>query len=114
MGLFGGNIRKIVQEFRLLNEHYSNDLSKEIQNSLQDLKTEYDEYSTTVPEFRDFVDDLKTRLSAEDAQRLESFSERFSRLNRTAQHGVDALYDLHRNQKKLTSENRSYYEQYEN
>ena len=113
MALFGNNIRKIVQEFRKINEYYFNDLNKEIHDSFEDLKSEYEENSGVVTEFEDFVHEVKNKLSAQDAHRLEYFTRRMSRLNRTARHGVEAMWELARNQRKLTSESLREYEQYE-
>ena len=113
MALFGNNIRKIVQEFRRINEYYFNDLSKEIKESFEDLKSEYDENSQVISEFEDFANELKAKLNAQDATRLEMFTRRLSSVNRTARHGVEAMWELSRNQRKMTSESLRVYEQYE-
>ncbi len=113
MALFGNNIRKIVREFRRVNEYYFNDLSKEIRESFEDLKSEYEENSNVVSEFEDFVQELKSKLNVQDATKLDMFTKRLSRVNRTARHGVEAMWELARNQRKLTSESLRQYEQYE-
>ena len=104
MGLFGNNIKKIIREIRKMSEYYSNDLSREINESFEDLKSEYNENSNVVPEFMEFVNQLKPKLDSEDATKLEAFSKRISKVDRNAQKGVDALYELSRNQKKITTE----------
>lgn len=113
MGLFGSNVRKIIQEFKKMSEYYSNDLSKEIRESFEDLKSDYDENSSVVPEFQEFVNELKQKLDSQDALKLEAFSSRLSKVNRNARNGVEAMYELSRNQRKLTTENLRYYEEYE-
>ncbi len=113
MGLFGSNIKKIIQEFKKMSEYYSNDLSKEINESFEDLKSDYDEASTAVPEFMEFADGLKQKLDTQELIKLEALKGRIAKLNRSARNGVDAMYELSRNQRKLTSENLRYYEEYE-
>lgn len=104
MGLFGSNIRKIIQEIRRMSEYYSNDLSKDIKESFEDLKEEYEENSTVVPEFIAFVNELKPKLDSKDALKLEAFSSRISKVNRSAFKGVEALYEISRNQRRITTE----------
>lgn len=104
MGLFGNNIKKIIREIRKMSEYYSNDLSKEINESFEDLKLAYEENSSVVPEFKQFVNELKPKLDSSDASRLEAFINRISRVDRNAQKGVDAMYELSRNQRKITTE----------
>jgi hypothetical protein len=104
MGLFGNNIRKIIREIRKMNEYYSNDLNKEINESFEDLKSDYKPNSNVVPEFLEFVSQLKPKLDSADASKLQVFTERLSKVDRNAQKGIDALYELSRNQKKITTE----------
>ncbi len=104
MGLFGNNIKKIIREIRRMSEYYSNDLSKEINESFEDLKSEYDSNSNVVPEFMEFVNELKPKLDSADARKLEVFTQKISKVDRNAQKGVDALYELSRNQRKISNE----------
>ncbi|RZJ69723.1 hypothetical protein [Flavobacterium sp.] len=104
MGLFGNNIKKIIREVRRMSEYYSNDLSKEINESFEDLKSEYDQNSNVVPEFMEFVNQLKPKLDSADASKLDVFTQKISKVDRNAQKGVDALYELSRNQRKITTE----------
>ena len=113
MGLFGNKVKKIIQEFRRKSEYYSNDLSKEIKESFEDLKSDYDENSSVVPEFLEFVNELKPKLDSQDARKLESFTSRLNRVNRNAQNGVEAMRELSRNQKKLSAETLRLYEEFE-
>jgi hypothetical protein len=104
MGLFGSNIRKIVQEIRKMSEYYSNDLSKDINESFADLKEEYDQNSSVMPEFLEFVNELKPKLDSKDAGKLEAFTSRISKLNRNAMKGVEALHEISRYQRRITTE----------
>lgn len=113
MGIFGNNIKKIIQEFRRKSEYYSNDLSKEIKESFEDLKSDYDENSTVVPEFLEFVNELKPKLDSKDATKLEAFTARLNKVNRNARNGVEAMRELSRNQKKLSAETLRLYEEFE-
>lgn len=113
MGLFGNNIKKIIQEFKKMSEYYSNDLSKEINESFEDLKSDYEEARSAVPEFIEFTDELKKKLDPTELKKLESLTKRLAKLNRSARNGVEAMHELSRNQRKLSSENLRYYEEYE-
>jgi predicted transcriptional regulator len=113
MGILGNNIKKIIQEFRNKSEYYSNNLSKEIKESFEDLKSEYDENSNVVPEFLAFVNELKPKLDSQDAIKLEAFTSRFSKVNRNARNGVEAMRELSRNQRKLSAETLRLYEEFE-
>ncbi|HMI07237.1 MAG TPA: hypothetical protein VK528_06810 [Flavobacterium sp.] len=113
MGLFGKNIKKIIAEFRDKSKDYSNDLSKEIKESFEDLKSDYDENSNVVTEFLEFVNELKPKLDTQDATKLESFTSRLNKVNRSAKNGVEAMRELSRNQKKLTVETLRAYEEFE-
>ena len=114
MGLFGRNIKDIIQEFRRKSEYYSNDLSKEIKESFEDLKSDYDENSSVIPEFTEFVNELKSRLDSQDVKKLEAFTSRLYKVNRNAQNGVEAMRELSRNQRKLSAETLRLYEEFEN
>ena len=111
MGIFGSNIKKVIQEFRKRSEYYSNNLDKEIRESFEDLKSDYDENSAVVPEFIAFVNELKPKLDSQDAIKLDAFSSRLSKVNRSAKNGVEEMRELSRNQKKLTAETLRQYEE---
>ncbi|RYZ84128.1 MAG: hypothetical protein EOP06_18675, partial [Proteobacteria bacterium] len=96
MGLFGNNIKKIIREIRKMSEYYSNDLSKEINESFEDLKSEYDENSNVVPDFTELVKELSPKLETHDAQKLEAFVRKISKVDRNAWNGVEALHELSR------------------
>lgn len=110
MGLFGNNVKKIIQEFRKKSEYYSNDLGKEIKESFEDLKSDYDE--NVIPEFMDFVSELKQKLDISDSKKLENFSIRLSKINRNAKNGVEAMRELSVNQRKLSVETLREYEEF--
>jgi DNA repair ATPase RecN len=112
MGLFGSNQKKIIEELHKKSEDHCKEISKEIDELLDDLKTEYDENREVVHEFTSFVDELKAKLSPEDAKKLLDFSSRLSKVKRCAKKGVEAMRELARDQRKLTSETRMEYEEY--
>ena len=112
MGLFGQDIKKIVQEFKMKSEYYSNDLGKEISESLEDLKSDYDETSAVVPEFLEFVNELKPKLAPTDANKLDAFTAKLSKVSRSARNGVEAMRELSRNQRKLSVETLREYEEF--
>jgi hypothetical protein len=113
MGLFRNNTKRMVQEFRNKSEYYSNDLSKEIKESFEDLKADFEENYHVVPEFQEFVSEIKTKLSAVEAKKLEEFSAHIRKINRCAKNGVEALRDLSLNQRKVTKETLRLYEEFE-
>ena len=106
MGIFSGRTKRIIQELRRKSEFYSSDLSREISEKLEELKADYDENSDVLPDFTLYVEELKCRLNPEDCSRLEEFAKRFAIINRNAEKGVDALWELSKNQRKLIAENR--------
>ena len=111
MGLFGNN-KKIIEELHKKSEDHYKEISKEINELLDDLKTEYDQNREVVHEFSTFVDELKAKLSPEDANKLADFSSRFTKVKRCAKKGVEAMRELARDQRKITSETRMEYEEY--
>lgn len=113
MGLFKSNIRQILQEFKQKTIGYSNDLSKEINESYEDLQAEYQESSNAVPEFEALLDSLKPKLDVQDLKKLESFHHSLSQINKTARNGVEAMRQLARNQRKISTETQWLYEEYE-
>lgn len=113
MGFFRNNTKRIVQEFRSKSEYFSNDLGKEIKESFEDLKSDYEENNDVLPEFLEFVAQLKNKISGADALQLEDFSARLRKVNRCAKNGVEAMRQLSLNQRKLTTENLRVYEEFE-
>ncbi|HEU0136921.1 MAG TPA: hypothetical protein VFQ50_06490 [Flavobacterium sp.] len=113
MGIFGSKIKKIVAEIRKISEYYSNDLNREINESFTELKSAYDENKETLPEVMAFFAELKPKLTDNEAEKLEQLLNRLSKLNKSAKNGVEAMWELSRNQRKLTSESMREFEQYE-
>lgn len=105
MGFFRNNTKRLIQHFKAKSEYYSNDLSKEINEHLDDLKSEYEETSTVIPEYQEFVNELKFKLDNQDAEKLEAFSMKLAKVGRSAKKGVEAMWELSHNQRKLTAEN---------
>jgi len=113
MGFFRNNTKRILQEFKAKSEYFSNDLSKEIKESFEDLKSDYEEQNDVIPEFLEFVTELKSKLSTMEASKLEDFTSRLRKVNRCAKNGVEAMRELSLNQRKLTTENLRLYEEYD-
>src|SRR5690554_4127177 len=105
MGLFKSNTQKVVRELRRISEYYSNDLGREIKESFDDLKSEYDENAQLLPQLLDYIAELKSKLDSGDAGKLEMITKHLLKVQQTAKHGVDAMWELSRNQRKLTSQN---------
>ena len=113
MGVFRNNTKRMVQEFRDISEYYSNDLSKEIKESFDDLKSEFDEHHRAFPDFLEFVSEIKSKLSAIEAKKLEELSYGLSRINHCAKNGVESMRELSLNQRKVTRETLRLYEEFE-
>jgi DNA repair ATPase RecN len=112
MGLFGNKEKKIIEEFHKKSEDHCKEITKEIDELLDELKSDYDENREVVNEFSSFVDELKTKLSPEDANKLLDFSQRLSKVKRCAKKGVEAMRELARDQRKVTRETIMEYEEY--
>lgn len=113
MGIFGHNLKKMIHEFRTKSEDYSNDLSNEIQESLEDLKTEYEQYQEAFPELLNFTSHIKNKLTAEEVSRLEKLLYALRRIDHCAQNGVNLMRDLYRQQRKTTRETLRLYEDFD-
>jgi DNA repair ATPase RecN len=112
MGLFNNHEKKIIKELCKKSEDISKDITNEIDELLVELKTEYDENSKVVNEFHDFVNELKTKLAPEDANKLIEFSSRLTKVKRCAKKGVESMRELARDQRKATRETIREYQEY--
>jgi DNA repair ATPase RecN len=112
MGLFNSHEKKVIAELRRKSEAISNDISKEINERFEDLKTDYEENKVVLKEFNDFVGELETKLSPQDLEKLHSFSSRLYKVKRCAKKGVEAMRELARDQKKATIETSREYQEY--
>ncbi len=113
MGFFGNKTKLLLEHFRKKSEYYSTGLKKEIDEQFDELKSDYEENSSVVPEFNEFVQTIKSKLAAAEISKLEEFSSRFAKVNRTARNGVDAMWELSHNQRKLISESQMDYQEFE-
>ena len=113
MGFFTNNTKRIVQEFKHKSEYYSNDLSKDIKESFEDLKSEFDEHNHVYSDFLEFVAAIKTKLTAIEAKKLEELSYGLRHINHCAKNGVESMRELSLNQRKLTRETLRLYEEFE-
>ena len=112
MGLFGNNDKKIIQELCKKSEDIGKDISNEIDELLDELSSEYDENRKVVSEFSEVVDELKLKLSPDDASKLLEFSTRLTKVKRCAKKGVEAMRELARDQRKATRETIREYQEY--
>jgi predicted membrane chloride channel (bestrophin family) len=112
MGLFSNNEKKIIGALCKKSEDISKDITKEIDELLVELKSEYDENRLVVHEFTQFAEALKTKLSADDAHQLMEFSVRLTKVKRCAKKGVEAMRELARDQRKATRETLREYDEY--
>jgi hypothetical protein len=113
MGLFRNNTKRMIQEFRDKSEYYSNDLSKDIKESFEDLKTEFEEYHHAIPDFLDFVSGIKSKLTALEAKKLEGLAQDLKHINHCAKNGVESMRILSLYQRKHTNDTLRLYEEFE-
>lgn len=112
MGLFGNKEKRIIVELCKKSEDLSNDITKEIDELLGELKSEYDENQQVVQEFSSFVEDIKSKLSPDDVSKLIEFSTRLAKVKHCAKKGVEAMRELARDQRRATREALREYDEY--
>lgn len=112
MGIFNNHEKKVIAVLCKKSEDISNEITKEIHELLDDLRSDYDENKVVLDEFQNFVSDLEKKLTPEDAAKLHSFSTRLNKVKRCAKKGVEAMRELARDQKKATRETIREYEEY--
>ena len=112
MGLFGNTDKKIIAELCKKSEDISKDITNEIDELLNELKSDYEENCKVVTEFSDFVAELKTKLTPDDAKKLLEFTSQLSKVKRCAKKGVEALRELARDQRKAARETMREYQEY--
>jgi hypothetical protein len=105
MGLFSNRTKRIINELRHRSQYYSGDLTREINEKLRELKSDYEESGEVLYEFTSFVAELRMRLNHEDAEKLENYSRKLAKIERSARNGVDAMWEISKNQRKTTAEN---------
>jgi DNA repair ATPase RecN len=112
MGLFGKRDKKIIEELHKKSEDHCKEISKEINELLDELKEDYDQNSMIVNEFSSLIEEIKPKLSPEEAKKLADFSSRLSKVKRCARKGVEAMRELARDQRKVTRETNLEYQEY--
>jgi hypothetical protein len=112
MGIFNNKDKKAIAALCKKSEDIGNDISKEINELLDDLKEEYEQNKVVLTEFNSFVSEMQNKLSPEDAEKLNSFSSRLYKVKRCAKKGVEAMRELARDQKKATLETLREYQEY--
>lgn len=112
MGLFNNREKKLITELHQKSENHLKEISREIDDLLEDLTTDYNENQEVVNEFSNFVEELQTKLSPEDAKKLLDFSSRLTKVKRCAKKGVEAMRELARDQRKISRETSLEYQEY--
>ena len=112
MGIFGNKEKKVIEELCKKSENISKDITREIDELFIELKSEYNENRQVVYEFSCFVEELKLKLSPDDASKLLEFSTRLTKVKRCAKKGVEAMRELARDQRKATRETLREYNEY--
>lgn len=112
MGLFQNNDKKIIKDLCKKSEYISMEITNEIDELLVELKSEYEENRKVVAEFNHLVNELKTKLNPEDADKLLEFSTRLTKVKKCAKKGVEAMRELARDQRKATRETIREYQEY--
>ncbi|MFN8324982.1 hypothetical protein [Flavobacterium sp.] len=112
MGLFLNRESKILHDICKKSEYHNNDISKEINELLDELKSEYEENRLVLKEFKTFVKGIKGKLNPEDEIKLTEFTTKLEKVKRCARKGVDAMRELARDQRKMSKETIQDYEEY--
>ena len=112
MGIFNNHDKKVIAQLCKKSEDISNEITKEINEFIDDLNSEYEETKVAVTKFSSFISELETKLSPEEINKLHSFSTRLNKVKRCAKKGVEAMRELARDQRKATRETIREYEQY--
>jgi archaellum component FlaC len=113
MGLFRNNTKRMIQEFRDKSEYYANDLGKDIKESFEDLKVEFEEHNHAYKDFVEFVSEIKSKLSTIEAKKLEELSDGLKHINHCAKNGVESMRVLSVYQRKHTNDTLRLYEEFE-
>ena len=112
MGIFNNQVKKIIAILCKKSEAISNEISKEIHEQYDDLKSEYEQCDFEIEEYNLLLNQLSDKLNSGELEKLRSFSIQFSKLDRCAQNGIEALRELSRDQKKAARETIREYEEY--
>ena len=112
MGIFNNLDRKTLAQLCKKSEDIGNEISKEINEFIDDLNADYEENKIVVTEFSSFICELESKLSPEEISKLQSFSTRLIKVKRCAKKGVEAMRELGRDQRRATRETLREYEAY--
>jgi len=112
MGIFNKSDKKIIAELCKKSKDISNEITNEIDELLLELKSDYEENKTVVSEFGDFVNELKAKLTPDDAAKLLEFSSKLTKVKRCARKGVETVREIARDQRKATRETIREYQEY--
>ncbi len=77
---------------------------REINELYDDVKSEYSDIESVISDFSNLVEEMKGRLDAGDAQKLEEMSTRLKTVDRCSKNTVRDIRDVLRNHKKRLAE----------
>ncbi|MGV9003877.1 hypothetical protein [Flavobacterium sp.] len=112
MGIFNNHEKKVIAKLCKKSEDISNEITKEINEFIDDLNSEYEENKVVVTEFSSYISELESKLSPDEISKLHAFSTRLNKVKRCAEKGVEAMRELARDQRKATRETLREYEEY--
>jgi len=104
MGLFGKKEKKAIREFSQKNIEFLTEIGKDLEEMLDDLQEHYEASKPSVAEFQEFATAISSKLSEEEAQKLQEFSDKIVKVKKCAKNGILALTELARNQRKAARE----------
>ncbi len=104
MGLFGKKEKKAIREFSQKNIEYLNDIGKDLEEMLEELQEHYEAIKPSVDAFQEFSSSIAQKLTEEEAQKLQEFSDKIVKVKKCAKKGILALTELARNQRKSSRE----------
>lgn len=112
MGLFNKKEKKLINEISKKNKTYHSDIEKEINELLQEIKTDFTENKLILEEFSTFVAKIKPQLSQEDADQLNIYFNQITKMKSCAKKSIEGLNYLSREQQKISKEALREIEQY--
>ncbi len=113
MGILSKRERNVIKQLRQKSEEINNDISKEIDEIYDEINQEYHQIEESIEDkFSEFINNVKSKLSQEESEKLEDFSKQFHKLNHATKMNLIAIRELARDQKKASRESLREYEEY--
>ncbi|MEW5677005.1 hypothetical protein ABGT15_11890 [Flavobacterium enshiense] len=114
MGLFNKKEKKIIAEISKKNKIYHQDIEKEITDLRDDLEHDFEENKIILEEFSIFIEELKSKISKEEFEKLNTYFQQVSKMKNCAKKGIESLNNLAKEQRKLSKDSLREYEEYLN